>query len=38
MTTFPQKITFGEMHAFGVCDVLVYCRVGKTGLKLFGYL
>jgi hypothetical protein len=25
MTT-PQKITFGEMRASGVCDVLIYCR------------
>ena len=26
MTTFPQKITFGEMRASGVRDVLIYCR------------
>jgi hypothetical protein len=26
MTTFPQKITFGEMRSSGVRDVLVYCR------------
>jgi hypothetical protein len=26
MTTYPQKITFGEMRDSGVCDVLVYCR------------
>ena len=26
MTTYPQKITFGEMRASGVRDVLVYCR------------
>jgi hypothetical protein len=26
MTTFPQKITFGEMRDAGVRDVLVYCR------------
>jgi hypothetical protein len=25
-TTYPQKITFGEMRASGVRDVLVYCR------------
>jgi hypothetical protein len=26
MTTYPQNITFGEMHASGVRRVLVYCR------------
>jgi len=26
MTSYPQKITFGEMRASGVRDVLVYCR------------
>ena len=26
MTLYPQKITFGEMRASGVRDVLVYCR------------
>ncbi len=26
MTTTPQKITFGEMRASGVRDVLIYCR------------
>ena len=26
MTTFPQKITFGELRASGVRDVLIYCR------------
>jgi hypothetical protein len=26
MTTHPQKITFGEMRASGVRDVLIYCR------------
>jgi len=25
MTTYSQKITFGEMRASGVRDVLVYC-------------
>ena len=25
MTTYPQKITFGELRASGVRDVLVYC-------------
>jgi hypothetical protein len=26
MMTYPQKITFGELRASGVHDVLVYCR------------
>jgi hypothetical protein len=26
MTTYPQKITFAEMRASGVRDVLIYCR------------
>ena len=26
MTTYQQKITFGEMRASGVRDVLIYCR------------
>jgi hypothetical protein len=26
MMTYPQKITFGEMRASGVRDVLIYCR------------
>jgi hypothetical protein len=26
MTTYPQKITFGEMRESGVREVLVYCR------------
>jgi hypothetical protein len=26
MTPYPVKITFGEMRASGVRDVLVYCR------------
>jgi hypothetical protein len=26
MTSYPQKITFGEMRASGVCEVLIYCR------------
>lgn len=29
MTTYPQKITFGEMRASGVRDVLIYCRAYK---------
>jgi hypothetical protein len=28
MTTYPQKITLGEMRASGVRDVLIYCRNG----------
>ena len=26
MTANPQKITFGEMRASGIRDVLIYCR------------
>ena len=26
VTTYPVKITFGEMRAYGVRDVLIYCR------------
>ncbi|MGX9432003.1 MULTISPECIES: hypothetical protein [Bradyrhizobium] len=26
MTSYPQKITFGELRAAGVRDVLIYCR------------
>jgi len=26
MTTYPQKITFGEMRESGVREVLIYCR------------
>jgi hypothetical protein len=26
MTTYQQKITFGDMRASGVRDVLIYCR------------
>ena len=26
MTTYPQKITFGELRESGVRDCLVYCR------------
>jgi hypothetical protein len=26
MTTYTQKITFGELRASGVRDVLIYCR------------
>jgi hypothetical protein len=29
MTTYPQKITFGELRASGVRDVLIYCRDHK---------
>ncbi len=26
MTTYQQKISFGELRAVGVRDVLIYCR------------
>jgi hypothetical protein len=26
MTSYPQKITFGELRASGVREVLIYCR------------
>jgi hypothetical protein len=26
MTTYPQKITFGELRESGVRDVLIYCH------------
>jgi hypothetical protein len=26
MMTIPQKITFGEMRASGVLNILIYCR------------
>jgi hypothetical protein len=29
MTAYPQKITFGELRAAGVRDVLVCCRDHK---------
>ena len=31
MPTYPQKITFGEMRASGVRDVLIYCRDYRCG-------
>ena len=31
MTTYPQKITFGEMRESGVRDVLIYCRDHRCG-------
>lgn len=45
MTAYPQKITFGELRAAGVRDVLVCCRdhecsrqittsVGRAAIKL----
>ena len=38
MTTYQQKITFGEMRDSGVRDVLVYCRdVGCSILKEFSH-
>ena len=35
MTSYPEKITFGEMRTSGVRDVLVYCRdiVAATPLR-----
>jgi hypothetical protein len=30
-TTYPQKITFGEMRASGVRDELIYCRDHRCG-------
>jgi hypothetical protein len=32
-TTYPQKITFGELRKSGVRDVLVYCRDQVVTLK-----
>jgi hypothetical protein len=29
MTSYPLKITLGEMRAFGVRDVRIYCRDHK---------
>jgi hypothetical protein len=26
MTSYPVKITFGDMREMGVRDVLIYCR------------
>lgn len=31
MTTYPTKITFGEMPESGACDVLIYCRDYRCG-------
>ena len=31
VTTYPQKITFGEMRESGVRDVLIYCRDHRCG-------
>jgi hypothetical protein len=33
MTTYPQKITFGELRASGIRDVLVYCRDHRCSHK-----
>jgi hypothetical protein len=33
MTTYPQKITFGELRAYGVRDVLIYCRDHKCSCR-----
>jgi hypothetical protein len=32
MTTYPQKVTFGEMRASGVRDVLIYWAIGLVVL------
>ncbi|WP_354112503.1 hypothetical protein [Bradyrhizobium sp. RT3a] len=31
MTTYPTKITFGEMRESGARDVLIYCRDYRCG-------
>ena len=31
MPAYPQKITFGDMRASGVRDVLIYCRDYRRG-------
>lgn len=31
MTTYPQKITFGEMRESGARDVLIYCHDYRCG-------
>jgi hypothetical protein len=31
VTTYPQKITFGEMRESGTRDVLIYCRDHRCG-------
>jgi hypothetical protein len=34
MTTTPQKITFGEMRASGLHEVLVHCRDHRCSLHV----
>jgi hypothetical protein len=34
MTTYTQKITFDEMRASGVRDVLIYCRDHRCGHRI----
>ena len=38
MTTYTQKITFGEMRASGVRDVQVYCREHRSLAETNKYL
>ena len=38
MTTYTQKITFGEMRASGVRDVQVYCREHRSSAETNKYL
>ena len=33
MTTYQQKITFGEMRDSGVRDVLIYCRDAAAAIR-----
>ena len=38
MTTYPQKVTFGEMRASGVRDVVIYCRDHPATNRRWGIL
>jgi hypothetical protein len=33
-TTYPQKITFGEMRVSGTHDILIYCRDNRCGHRV----
>ena len=33
MTTYQEKITFGEMRASDVRDVLIYCRIITAAIR-----
>lgn len=37
-TTYPVKITFGEMRASGVRDVVIYCRDHPATNRRWGIL